>query len=392
MANILIYNINEPYVHQGGMERVTDSLIRLLQQRGHRVSVLCRYRNRMNAHYICPCEIFYLPENRDSAAYYEQLLDRLKPDIIIDQEEGGIIGAHGFFHSRSQLRHNGALYIAVQHSSALSALRNYKQLRHKEIPNALLSMLYHGPVLTLMQQRAWRLKQRDYRQLVRNYDCIVTLSESAIRDFRELCPAGGRITAIANSSHYPQPVRIPPKKNRLLFVGRMENFSKGINRLIRIWAALEKSFPDWELHLLGDGPDLEKNRQLAEHLLLERCVFHGCCDPEPFYREASFICLTSGFEGFGMVLLEGMQYGCIPIAFDSYPAVHDLIEHRINGMLVPPFDEPGYARVLSLLMQHEPLRQKMHLAAWQKSLRFSPEIIGRQWQQLISDILTEQAS
>jgi len=42
MATILIYNINEPYIHQGGMERVTDSLIRMLQQLGHRVSVLCR--------------------------------------------------------------------------------------------------------------------------------------------------------------------------------------------------------------------------------------------------------------------------------------------------------------------------------------------------------------
>ncbi len=392
MANILIYNINEPYIHQGGMERVTDSLIRLLQQRGHRVSVLCRYHNRMNAHYNSPCEIFYLPESGDSAAYYEQLLGVLKPAIIIDQEEGGIMGAHGFFHSRRQLQHGGALYIAVQHSSASSALRHYKQLRHKDIPNALLSMLYHGPILTLMQQRATLLKRRDYRQLVRNYDRIVTLSESAIRDFRELCPSGGRLTAIANCSHYTQPAQIPAKKKQLLFVGRMENFTKGVNRLIRIWAALEKEFTDWELHLLGDGPDLTQNRKLAERLLLERCFFHGCCDPEPFYRDASFICLTSGFEGFGMVLLEGMQYGCIPIAFDSYPAVHDLIEHRKNGILVRPFNEAAYVRALSHLMQRKLLRQKLHRAAWEKSFRFSPEIIGGQWQQLISDILTEQSS
>ena len=88
MATILIYNINEPYIHQGGMERVTDSLIRMLQQLGHRVSVLCRYHNRMNAPYQCPCDIHYLPTNESSSSYYEQLLDTVRPDIVIDQEEG----------------------------------------------------------------------------------------------------------------------------------------------------------------------------------------------------------------------------------------------------------------------------------------------------------------
>lgn len=392
MSNILIYNADEPYVHQGGMERVTDSLIRLLQQRGHRVSMLCRNRNRMNADFTCPCDIFYLPQNGNHGVYYEQLVEQLQPDIIIDQEEGGIMGAHGFFPSRSSLQHKRGHYIAVLHSSALSALRNYRHLRHKVIPNALLSTLYHGPILALMQQRATLLKRRDYRQLTLNYDRIVTLSESAIGDFRELCPTGGHICSIANCTHYQPPLTVPPKKKHLLFVGRMENLSKGVNRLIRIMARLEEDFPDWELHLLGDGSDLAANRELADSLGLENCRFHGCCNPEPFYREASVICLTSSFEGFGMVLLEGMQYGCIPIAFDSYPAVHDLIEHRKNGLLIPAFDEKAYARALAALMRNEALRQKLGEAARKKSLEFSPEIIGRQWQQLISSLLTEQAS
>ncbi len=392
MSNILIYSVNEPYIHQGGMERVTDSLIRLLQQRGHRVSVLCRNHNRMNADYSCPCNIFYLPPNCAPGAYYEQLLEQLQPHIIIDQEEGGIIGPHGFFPSRGRLKHKGQYYIAVLHSSALSALRNYKHLRHKAIPNALLSTLYHETILPLMQQRATLLKRRDYRQLALNYDRIVTLSESAIGDFRVLCPTGGRISSIANCTHYQAPMTIPPKKKHLLFVGRMDNLSKGVDRLIRIMARLEEDFPDWELHLLGDGADLAANRELAENLGLKNCRFHGCCDPEPFYRDASVICLTSSFEGFGMVLLEGMQYGCIPIAFDSYPAVYDLIEHRQNGLLVPAFDEKAYARALSTLMGNEQLRLELGKAARNKSLEFSPEKIGKEWQKLISTLLTERAS
>lgn len=392
MATILIYNSNEPYIHQGGMERVTDSLIRMLQQLGHRVSVLCRYHNRMNAPYQCPCDIHYLPTDESSSSYYEHLLDTVRPDIVIDQEEGGIIGVHGFFHSRAQLRHKEQSYIAVQHSSAGAALRHYRHFKHKTIPNAVLSSLYNGPVLTLMQHLARLRKRRDYALLNRNYDSIVTLSPSAVTDFLDLCPHSDKLSVIANCTHYTPPADIPPKKNMLLYVGRMENLSKGVDKLIRIWARTDSDFPDWELHLLGDGPDLEKNKAMAEELGLERCRFHGCCDPEPFYREAAIICLTSYYEGFGMVLLEGMQYGCIPVAFDSYPAVHDLISHMRNGLLVPAFDEKAYARSLSSLMNNEALRRVLRQAARQRAGQFSPERMGQRWQQLISQLLNSHVS
>lgn len=390
MATILIYNINEPYIHQGGMERVTDSLIRMLQQLGHRVSVLCRYHNRMNAPYQCPCDIHYLPTNESSSSYYEQLLDTVRPDIVIDQEEGGIIGAHGFFRSRNQLRHKEQCYIAVQHSSAGAALRHYRHFKHKAIPNAVLSSLYNGPLMTMRQHLARRRKRRDYTLLNRNYDSIVTLSPSAVTDFLELCPHGDKLSVIANCTHYTPPAAIPPKKKMALYVGRMENRSKGVDKLIRIWARTEADFPDWELHLLGDGPDLKKNKAMAEELGLERCRFHGCCDPEPFYREAAIICLTSYYEGFGMVLLEGMQYGCIPVAFDSYPAVHDLISHMRNGLLVPAFDEKAYARSLASLMNREQLRRVLQQAAKQRAEQFSPERTGQLWQQLISQLLSHR--
>ena len=393
MANILIYNINEPYVHQGGMERVTDSLIRMLQQLGHRVNVLCRYHNRMQAPYRCPCDIYYLPGNKDDADYYENLLDKLHPDIVIDQDEGGIIGAHGFFRNRTRLRHHQPRYIAVQHSSANSALRHYKHFKHKHIPNALLSMLYNGPFLSMKQHIAKRRKQRDYALLNLNYDSIVTLSPSAVTDFLSLCPHGDKLSVISNCTHYPPLAEAPTKKNMVLFVGRMENLSKGVDNLIRIWARTECDFPDWELHLLGDGPDLEGNKAMAEQLGLERCFFHGCCDPESYYRDAAIICLTSYYEGFGMVLLEGMQYGCIPVAFDSYPAVHDLISHMRNGLLVPAFDEKAYARSLASLMNRDSLRRVLQQASLRKASQFSPEQTGELWQKLISGLLsTRQVS
>lgn len=392
MAHILIYNINEPYIHQGGMERVTDTLIRLLQRLGHRVSLLCRYRNRQMADYQCPCQLYFLPDTKTAAAFFEQLLDRLNPNIVIDQEEGGIIGPHGFFRNRNQLKYRDIRYIAVLHSSAVSALRHYRHTKHKSLPNAFLSYLYHGPFLSLLKYRAERLKRRDYSLLLQNYDWIVTLSTSGISEFATFCPPQGKLCAIPNCSLYPTLAELPMKHRQILYVGRMDNSSKRVDRLLRIWARLESDFRDWELILLGNGVDLTSNRKLASALGLKRCRFLGCCDPSDFYRRADFICLTSNFEGFGMVLLEGMQHGCIPVAFDSYPAVRELIEADVNGLLIPPFREELYAQQMAGLMQDDTKRRHMQRQALLHTQRFSPERISAMWQALVSRAATSQIS
>lgn len=48
---------------------------------------------------------------------------------------------------------------------------------------------------------------------------------------------------------------------------------------------------------MGDGPIRQTLEQKA--LKMERVVFTGWQDPEPFYRDASILCLTSDFEAVG---------------------------------------------------------------------------------------------
>lgn len=87
-----------------------------------------------------------------------------------------------------------------------------------------------------------------------------------------------------------------------------------------------------------------------------------------------------------MVLLEGMQHGCIPMAFDSYPAVRELILHRQSGLVVPAFDEAAYSRELAELLQHAELRDKLSKEAERHARAFSPQRICRKWEQLFSEL------
>ena len=51
MSNIVIYLPNEPLGKQGGMERATHHLAAMLAGEGHRVTLLCRNKNRLGEKY-----------------------------------------------------------------------------------------------------------------------------------------------------------------------------------------------------------------------------------------------------------------------------------------------------------------------------------------------------
>ena len=36
-------------------------------------------------------------------------------------------------------------------------------------------------------------------------------------------------------------------------------------------------------------------------------------NPTEYYKKAVCSCMTSNYEGFSMVLIEAMQYGCVPL-------------------------------------------------------------------------------
>ncbi len=61
MSNIVIYLPNEPLGKQGGMERATHQLAAMLAGEGHRVTLLCRNKNRLGEEYVPPTDLVFLP-------------------------------------------------------------------------------------------------------------------------------------------------------------------------------------------------------------------------------------------------------------------------------------------------------------------------------------------
>ena len=195
----------------------------------------------------------------------------------------------------------------------------------------------------------------------------------------KVCAIPNAIEKIPNNSD------ISAKQKEILYVGRMSLGEKRTDLLLKIWKEVQDDFPDWRLTLVGGGSDEEKLRKLAARLRLKRISFEGFQNPEKYYARASVFCLTSAFEGFGLVLVEASAFGCVPMAFNSYPTADEIIRSGTNGILVPAFDLRSYADELRLLMRNNALRNQFSVAAHKNATRFSVENIIPLWENVLKN-------
>jgi rhamnosyl/mannosyltransferase len=143
----------------------------------------------------------------------------------------------------------------------------------------------------------------------------------------------------------PEPLRpeLPGRPLRVLFVGQMRSY-KGIEWLLPAVAGR----PELELRLIGSGSELGDYRRVAERLGGDNVQFLGRVTDEELhaaYDRSDVVVLPSvtQAEAFGLVVLEGMAAGCVPVVSDL-PGVRDLVGNV--GMVVPARDADTLAAAL----------------------------------------------
>ena len=181
------------------------------------------------------------------------------------------------------------------------------------------------------------------------------------------------------------------KEKIILFCGRFENWSKRIDRLLRVWLKVQGQLPGWRLVLVGDGEDWKRLQKLAKQLSLERISFEGRRNNvADYYSKASVVALTSETEGWPLALTEAQAHGCICIAFGCTSGIREVLAPNGEcGFIVTPFDEDRYAETLlniASLPEDEQLR--IRKLAVKKRREYAPEIIASKWKTLFDDLMT----
>ena len=151
-------------------------------------------------------------------------------------------------------------------------------------------------------------------------------------------------------------------KLNILFVGRLEK-RKGLGYLLRACGIIKEQFPNFRLIVVGPGTKLRPGyEELVRELKLDNVVFTDFVSHEElphYYRTADVFCApATGGESFGIVLLEAMACKKPVVAFDiqGYASV---LDHDVQGLLVPVADEKALAHALLKLLQDQSLRIKM---------------------------------
>lgn len=183
----------------------------------------------------------------------------------------------------------------------------------------------------------------------------------------------------------------PKKQKEIIYLGRIDYNQKHVYRVIDTWARLEKKFPDWKLTIVGDGIERKNVEKLVADYDLKHVSFEGFQQPKPYYERASILLLTSEYEGFPLVLAECMSFGVIPVVYDSYSAVRDIIDDGKDGVVIP-YEKDGYdadkaAGMLVQVMQNDSLREMMAHAAIEKSKAYSVERIYQEWMRTFGKLL-----
>lgn len=218
-------------------------------------------------------------------------------------------------------------------------------------------------------------------------DKYVLLSPSFIPIFKRFAfvPFAKKLTAITNPLTIDVgSIEQTKKENIILYVGRLEERQKKFSRIVSVWRNIVDRYPDWRLDIVGDGPDRSTYEKQLEGC--PRTAFHGFQKPHEFYRKAKILLMTSDFEGFGLVLVEAMSAGCVPVVLGSFSAVHDIIDGK-NGIVTKmPFSKEEYADAVMRLMGNPDLYGEYSKAAFETAKRFGVAKVTDSWEKLLESL------
>ena len=167
-------------------------------------------------------------------------------------------------------------------------------------------------------------------------------------------------------------------------MGRLHSH-KGFDLLLTAFASIQSYFPDWDLVILGEGPDREALQGQVQQLGLdERVAMPGRVgNVGQWYQSSDLYVLSSRVEGLSNTLLESMASGLPVVAFDCDTGPREIVRHGIDGALVsPPEDVDALAAHLSDLMAHPDKRRTLAMRAVDVRDRFSSVRVMALWRQV----------
>ena len=323
-APLVVHVVRQFLPNRGGLEDVAHNLARQSLLRGYRVRVVT-----LNSLFSDPA--------------------RLLPDCeTIDGIEVVRIpwrGSTRYPLAPSVLRHIGDADLV--HVHAIDFFFDFLALTRPIHRRKMIATTHGGFFHT---QRFSAIKKVWFRTLTRfsagRYEAVVGCSQSDADTFRKVAPR--RIYLIENGTDTGKfaGASSPEPRRRIVTIGRF-SVNKRLERLLDTLAELCRRDPAWQLDIIGVPSDLSVSdleamiagRGLSDNATLR--VGPDNADIRALLGQASIFASASEYEGFGLVAIEAMSAGLVPV-LEGNPAYRSLAG-RHSGILLSDFSRPETA-------------------------------------------------
>ncbi|MFA5329761.1 MAG: glycosyltransferase [Prolixibacteraceae bacterium] len=251
------------------------------------------------------------------------------------------------------------------------------------------------PLIPLFRIKSRRKEEKVFKNINNSSDKILLLSGNFFRNWTGLISGtdSSKLVAIGNPLVFDNslPIEDIELKEKLVIV-IYSNPAKRAHLLLQIWKRIEVDarFNSWRFEFIGEGEGYSQILKLAKRNNLKRITFTGYQNTLPYYKRASIMMMTSKYEGWPMVLMEGQQMGVVPISYNSYESITDIITDGENGIIIPNNDMDCFVVKLKELMLNESKRKQMAIKAIHSSERFTLEKVTEKYLNLFTHLINEK--
>ena len=185
-------------------------------------------------------------------------------------------------------------------------------------------------------------------------------------------------------------VQFEQREKSIVSVGRLDNYQKRYDIMIKAFSLFSKNHPEWLLKLYGVGSD--------EQLIKNWCIENGVEDRVKFMGlskqpmvdicNAGMFLITSDFEGISNSLLEAMAVGLPCVSTDSPPGgARMLIQNNSNGLLAEVGNHEKIAEAMAKFADDPNLAKQCGENAKLVVSRFDAERTLDKWESYIAEVV-----